>query len=259
MKLVIILIAIACVFCQHTLVLVRHGETSYNNDHKYTGWTDVSLNEKGETGAKTAGELLKGQIFKKCFRSILKRTKETLDGILLGMDLTPEALPCEPLWQLNERHYGDYQGEIKPKDMTEHETKFDGEIEEKKLSGDKLVAQNKLLTDNNVADTPAKDVLFEKFQDTVDRIKSVFDTTIKTAILSVDKTIMVLHANTIRCLLYHLAILDKTSFEKCTIKNATPITITFDADFKITTDKKIDNYCQVAAGSQKKKFLKKKK
>src|ERR687883_1631463 len=92
------------------LVLIRHGESDWNRENRFTGWTDVDLSEKGRAEAKAAGELLKkeGYVFDCAFTSVLKRAIRTLWLALDEMDTL--WLPVERSWRLNERHYGALQG-----------------------------------------------------------------------------------------------------------------------------------------------------
>lgn len=93
-----------------TLVLLRHGESEWNLENRFTGWTDVDLTDKGNEEAKTAGRLLKenGYDFDICYTSYLKRAIHTLNGALNEMDRN--WLPVVKSWKLNERHYGALQG-----------------------------------------------------------------------------------------------------------------------------------------------------
>jgi 2,3-bisphosphoglycerate-dependent phosphoglycerate mutase len=93
-----------------TLVLLRHGESTWNLENRFTGWTDVDLTPKGIAEAHEAGRLLRegGYTFDLCFTSVLKRAIRTLWIVLDDMDLM--WLPVHRNWRLNERHYGDLQG-----------------------------------------------------------------------------------------------------------------------------------------------------
>ena len=97
------------------LVLVRHGQSMWNLENKFTGWTDVELSEKGVEEAKEAGKVLKEQgfHFDLAFTSVLKRAENTLDYILKEMG--EENIEIKRSWKLNERHYGALQGLIKTK------------------------------------------------------------------------------------------------------------------------------------------------
>ena len=92
------------------LVLVRHGQSMWNLENKFTGWTDVELSEQGIKEAKEAGKILKekGFHFDLAFTSVLKRAEDTLDYILKEMG--EEDIEIKRSWKLNERHYGALQG-----------------------------------------------------------------------------------------------------------------------------------------------------
>src|SRR5205085_11397471 len=92
------------------LVLLRHGESTWNKENRFTGWTDVDLSEKGREEAQHAGELLKeqGYVFDIAYTSVLKRAIRTLWMTLDELDLM--RIPVEHSWRLNERHYGALQG-----------------------------------------------------------------------------------------------------------------------------------------------------
>src|ERR1700739_343550 len=93
-----------------TLVLLRHGESVWNKENRFTGWTDVDLSEKGRKEAKDAGEALRaaGYTFDEAYTSVLKRAIRTLWITLDEMDLM--WIPVCHSWRLNERHYGALQG-----------------------------------------------------------------------------------------------------------------------------------------------------
>src|SRR5690242_4647126 len=95
---------------KHTLVLLRHGESQWNQENRFTGWTDVDLSAKGRHEAQEAGTVLKsgGYTFNVAYTSVLKRAIRTLWIVLDEMDLM--WIPVHRSWRLNERHYGDLQG-----------------------------------------------------------------------------------------------------------------------------------------------------
>src|SRR6056297_472588 len=92
------------------LVLLRHGESVWNKENKFTGWTDVDLSDKGVQEAREAGKVLKAQgfTFDVAFTSVLKRAIRTLNIVLEELDL--QWIPVRKHWRLNERHYGALQG-----------------------------------------------------------------------------------------------------------------------------------------------------
>ena len=92
------------------IVLLRHGESAWNRENRFTGWTDVDLTDKGVEEALKAGELLKAEGFRfgKAYTSYLKRAVRTLNCVLDRLD--QEWIPVEKNWRLNEKHYGVLQG-----------------------------------------------------------------------------------------------------------------------------------------------------
>jgi 2,3-bisphosphoglycerate-dependent phosphoglycerate mutase len=104
----------------HKLVLLRHGESLWNRDNRFTGWIDVDLSEKGVEEAQKAGRVLKqeGYVFDVAFTSVLKRAIRTLWLTLDGMDLM--WIPVYRSWRLNERHYGGLQGLNKSETAAKH-------------------------------------------------------------------------------------------------------------------------------------------
>ena len=94
----------------YKVVLLRHGESTWNQENRFTGWTDVGLSDKGVAEAKRGGRLLKEQgfVFDRAYTSVLKRAIRTLWLVLEEMDLM--WIPVENKWRLNERHYGALQG-----------------------------------------------------------------------------------------------------------------------------------------------------
>ncbi len=94
----------------YKLVLIRHGESTWNKENRFTGWTDVDLSEKGMQEAREAGQVLAkgGYAFDIAYTSVLKRAIRTLNTVLDEMDLM--WIPVQRSWRLNERHYGALAG-----------------------------------------------------------------------------------------------------------------------------------------------------
>src|SRR5689334_329650 len=105
---------------RHTVVLLRHGESTWNKENRFTGWTDVDLSERGREEAKEAGRLLRdgGYVFDQAYTSVLKRAIRTLWAALDALDLM--WIPVEKSWRLNERHYGALQGLNKAETAAQH-------------------------------------------------------------------------------------------------------------------------------------------
>src|SRR5690349_15094356 len=103
-----------------TVVLLRHGESTWNQENRFTGWADVDLTEKGLAEARAAGKLLKdeGFVFDVAFTSMLKRANKTLCTVLDVMDRM--WIPVHHSWRLNERHYGALQGLNKAETAARH-------------------------------------------------------------------------------------------------------------------------------------------
>ena len=104
----------------HKLVLLRHGESVWNRENRFTGWTDVDLSERGRQEAQDAGQLLRdgGYVFDLAFTSVLKRAIRTLWHSLDALDLM--WIPVAKSWRLNERHYGALQGLNKAETAQQH-------------------------------------------------------------------------------------------------------------------------------------------
>ena len=104
----------------HKLVLLRHGESVWNRENRFTGWTDVDLSDRGRGEAQEAGRLLKegGYVFDTAFTSVLKRAIRTLWYSLDALDLM--WIPVQKNWRLNERHYGALQGLNKAETAQKH-------------------------------------------------------------------------------------------------------------------------------------------
>ena len=104
----------------YKIVLLRHGESTWNKENRFTGWTDVDLSEAGRDEAKQAGELLRreGYVFDVAYTSVLKRAIRTLWIVLDGLDQM--WIPVHRHWRLNERHYGALQGLNKAETAAKH-------------------------------------------------------------------------------------------------------------------------------------------
>ena len=190
------------------LVLLRHGESIWNKDNLFTGWTDVDLSEQGKAEAKRAGELLKGEgfSFDVAFTSVLKRAIRTLWIALDELDLM--WIPVDLSWRLNERHYGALQGlnkaqtaaqfgddqvlvwrrsyDVPPPPLVESDPRYPGhDPRYRRLSR---------------AELP----LTECLKDTVARFLPYWHEMIVPAIQSGKKTIITAHGNSLRALVKHL-------------------------------------------------------
>ena len=192
------------------LVLVRHGESIWNKENKFTGWTDVDLSDNGIKEAKLAGKLLKekGYTFDVAYTSVLKRANHTLDIILKELNLN---ININYAWQLNERHYGALQGlnkdETRKKYGEEqvHIWRRSYDVKPPSLdSGDKRYIEMKEKYTEYLPHT-------ECLKDTIERVVPYFETAIKPDLKEGKKVIIVAHGNSLRGLIKYL---DKISDEE---------------------------------------------
>jgi 2,3-bisphosphoglycerate-dependent phosphoglycerate mutase len=192
----------------HKVVLLRHGESSWNKENRFTGWTDVDLTDQGRQEAKQAGRLLKeaGFAFELAYTSVLKRAIHTLWIVLDELDRP--WIPIEHSWRLNERHYGALQGLNK----AETAAKF-GEAQVQVWRRSYDISPPPLepgdarlpLNDARYAALPP-DVLpgTECLKDTVARFLPYWHDTIAPAVKSGKAVIVAAHGNSLRALVKHL-------------------------------------------------------
>lgn len=225
------------------LVLVRHGESLWNKENLFTGWTDVDLSEDGIQEAKVAGaDLFKaGYHFDFCFTSYLKRAIHTLNNILDQLDQV--YLPVEKAWQLNERHYGALQGLNKSETAEKY-----GEPQVKIWRRSFDVCPPALTKDDprNPAlqeiykNVDRKDLpLTESLEITVQRVVPYYEENIKPLLKEGKDVLVVAHGNSLRALIMYLDKMTKEEILAYNLPTATPVTYTFDKDMNIL-DKKYE-------------------
>ena len=209
------------------LVIVRHGQSLWNLENKFTGWTDVGLSDKGIEEAKNAGILLKEKNyhFDIAFTSVLKRANDTLYYIL--DELNENNIPIKYSYKLNERHYGALQG------LNKDETKLKYGEEQVKLwrrSAD--VRPPELTTDDERFpgnDPKYKDLkkeelpLTENLIDTIKRVKDYWQSDIAPTIKNGKNVIIVAHGNSLRGLIKYLDNLTNEEVIKLEIDTGRPI------------------------------------
>lgn len=190
------------------LVLLRHGQSLWNKDNKFTGWTDVGLSKKGFEEAKKAGQILKkhGYEFDLAFTSYLKRAILTLWLALEEMDLC--WIPIENSWRLNERHYGALQGFNKAK-MAEDVGKeqvhiwrrsFDVPPPKLEKSDERYPGHDSRYKDLSEEEIPRS----ESLKDTIDRFLPYWHSNIVPALKDGKKVIISAHGNSLRALVKYL-------------------------------------------------------
>ena len=189
------------------LVLLRHGESVWNKENRFTGWTDVDLSEKGVKEAENAGKLLKdkGYTFDVSFTSILKRANRTLEIVLKEMNLN---IPVYYSYRLNERHYGALQGlnkdEMRKKfgDEQVHIWRRSYDVRPPDLSkDDERYPRN----DPKYKDlTPEELPLTECLKDTLERVLPYYNNEIKKHLENKENVLVVAHGNSLRSIIKYL-------------------------------------------------------
>jgi len=188
-----------------TVVLLRHGESQWNLENRFTGWTDVPLSEKGAQEAKEAGEKLKGYTFDHAFTSVLKRAIDTLTIVL---DITGQKnIPIDYDQALNERHYGDLQGLNK--------------AETAKKYGD---AQVKLWRRSFDVQPPNG----ESLKNTLERVLPYWESKILPCVKKGERLIIAAHGNSLRSLVMHLDNLTREEVLELNIPTGVPLVYEFD-------------------------------
>ncbi|OZI33424.1 phosphoglyceromutase [Bordetella genomosp. 5] len=220
----------------HKLVLMRHGESQWNLENRFTGWTDVDLTETGREQARKAGELLKqeGFVFDLAYTSVLKRAIRTLWIALDAMDAmyTPVGIN----WRLNERHYGDLQGLNK----AETAAKFGDEqvlvwrrayaIAPEPLA---LDDERHPRFDSRYAKIPADQLpATECLKDTVDRVLPFWNESIAPAIRSGRRVLIAAHGNSLRALIKHLDGISDDDIVNLNIPTGQPLVYELDDDLR---------------------------
>ena len=220
----------------HKLVLIRHGESTWNLENRFTGWTDVALTATGVEQAREAGRLLKteGYDFDIAYTSVLKRALWTLWHALEEMDRA--WLPVVNDWRLNERHYGALQGLNK----AETAKKFgDEQVHVWRRSYDTpppaLDASDPRCerTDRRYAKlAPDQVPLTECLKDTVDRVLPFWNDTLAPAIRSGQRVVVSAHGNSMRALVKYLDGISDDAIVGLNIPNGVPLVYELDAALK---------------------------
>ncbi len=220
----------------HKLVLIRHGESTWNLENRFTGWTDVDLTPTGVSQAMSAGKLLKaeGYDFDLCYTSVLKRAIHTLWYALDEMDRL--WLPVHKHWRLNERHYGALQGLNKGETAKQY---GDEQVLVWRRSYDTpppaldAADPRSERGDRRYADLDASQVpLTECLQDTVARVLPFWNDTMAPAIRSGQRLLVSAHGNSIRALVKYLDNIADDDIVGLNIPNGIPLVYELDDDLK---------------------------
>jgi 2,3-bisphosphoglycerate-dependent phosphoglycerate mutase len=222
----------------YKLVLLRHGESDWNKENRFTGWTDVDLSEKGRQEAKAGGQALKdgGYAFDVAYTSVLKRAIRTLGFVLDTLDLM--WIPVHRSWRLNERHYGALQGlnksetaakygeaqvkiwrrsyDIPPPPLEKTDPRFPGNDPQGRYK------------DLSAAELPQTECL----KDTVARFLPLWHETIAPVVKSGKKVIIAAHGNSLRALVKYLDNIPESEIVELNIPTGIPLVYELDANLK---------------------------
>ena len=220
----------------HKLVLIRHGESTWNLENRFTGWTDVDLTPTGVAQAQEAGRLLKeaGFEFDVAYTSVLKRAIRTLCHCLDSMDRT--WLPVIKRWQLNERHYGGLQGLNKGETALKYGEeqvlvwRRSYDVPPPPLAEDDVRREK---NDARYAKLNPQDIpLTECLQDTVARVLPLWNDELAPAIQSGQRLVIAAHGNSIRALVKYLDNISDADIVGLNIPNGIPLVYELDASLK---------------------------
>lgn len=218
------------------IVLIRHGESLWNKENRFTGWTDVGLSEKGIQEAVEAGKILKndGYLFDIAFTSVLKRAIHTLNIVLDEMDL--QWIPVMKSWRLNERHYGGLQGLNK----TEMAEKF-GEDQVKLWRRGFAVRPPELTMDDERY--PGRELkytglskddlpLTESLKDTIARFMPCWHNEIAPTVRAGKRVVIAAHGNSLRALVKYLDNIPDEEIVELNIPTGIPLVYELDDELK---------------------------
>jgi 2,3-bisphosphoglycerate-dependent phosphoglycerate mutase len=220
----------------HKLVLLRHGESTWNQENRFTGWTDVDLSERGRAEALESGRLLRdgGYAFDVAYTSLLKRAIRTLWISLDAIDRM--WIPVEKSWRLNERHYGALQGLNKAETSAKH-----GEAQTKIWRRSYDIPPPALTPDDprhpshdpRYAHLPAGDLpLTESLKDTVARFLPYWHDTIAPTIRQGGQVIVAAHGNSLRALVKYLDDVSEAEIVELNIPTGIPLVYELDENLK---------------------------
>jgi 2,3-bisphosphoglycerate-dependent phosphoglycerate mutase len=233
------------------LVLLRHGQSAWNLENRFTGWTDVDLSEQGREEARRAGRLMReaGLVFDAAYVSMLKRAIRTLWIALDEMDQM--AIPILPNWVLNERHYGALTGQDKKEAVTEF-----GE-EQVKVWRRSFATPPPPVPPSDPRH-PARDPRYrsipkdklpgtESLADTCARVIPFFEDEILPRTRKGDRLIVAAHGNSLRALVMHMDGLSPEEIAKVNIPTGFPLVYSFDASGKPGKGRYLGNEAEIRA------------
>ena len=220
----------------HKVVLLRHGESTWNRENRFTGWTDVDLSDAGGEEARRAGQLLKqeGFVFDVAYTSVLKRAIRTLWIVLDEIDQM--WIPVYRSWRLNERHYGALQGLNKAETAARH-----GEAQTQLWRRSYDVPPPPLTPDD--PRSPGRDPRYAKLtpqelpsteclKDTVNRFLPYWHDTIAPAVLRGERVLVTAHGNSLRALVKYLDGISDEAIVGLNIPTGIPLVYELDASLR---------------------------
>lgn len=220
----------------HKLVLLRHGESTWNKENRFTGWTDVDLSDKGKEEARSAGKVLKenGFVFDVAYTSVLKRAIRTLWSVMDEMDLM--WIPVYNSWRLNERHYGALQGLNKSETAAKYgeaqvkiwRRSYDIQPPALERTDGRFPGFDPRYKDLKPIDVPATECL----KDTVARFLPYWHETIAPTIKSGKRVIIAAHGNSLRALVKYLDNISEEKIVELNIPTGIPLVYELDDDLK---------------------------
>lgn len=220
----------------YKLVLLRHGESQWNLDNRFTGWTDVDLTEKGENEAHKAGRLIKDNniSFNTVHTSVLKRANRTMEICLDAMGIKNAEISYD--WRLNERHYGALQGLNKSETALKYgddqvliwRRSYSTPPPKLELNDERHPKFDSLYKNLDKRDLPDSECL----ADTVDRFLPYWHNQIKEDILDNKKVLIVAHGNSLRALVKYLNDVSDENILKYNIPTGAPLVFELDKNLK---------------------------
>ncbi len=218
------------------LVLLRHGQSVWNLENTFTGWTDVDLTARGEEEAAQAAEILsrQGMGFDRCFTSYLRRAIKTLWIVLEAMDLM--WLPAEKHWRLNERHYGSLQGRSKEKTVREYgEDQVFSWRRSYQVPPPALDSADPRFPgfEAKYRNVPPEELpVGESLEMTVNRVLPFWEGHIAPAILRGERVLVAAHGNSLRGLVKHLDQMSREEIPSFEIPTGVPLVYELNGDLQ---------------------------
>ena len=220
----------------HKLILLRHGQSEWNLENLFSGWTDVGLTEVGEIEARTAGRLMAEEGLEPdiMFTSVLKRATETAD---LALEEAGWAdIPTRRSWRLNERHYGDLQGLNKKETAAKHgedqvliwRRSYDTRPPALEVDDERHPSHDALYADVDPAELPGTEAL----SDVVDRMLPYWFEEIAPELEAGKTVLVVAHGNSLRALVKHLDDVNEEDIVGLNIPTGIPLVYELDDDLK---------------------------